>query len=253
MKLMSLFSHISLDLRRHAAKYTVLFVTSSALTLTLILCADLQGLIQRHLLHEAGEINWVVFLKSTADKNAVEDAIRLRPGIQNIRFISKDEALRRIHENPTLSQTLTLTGRNPFPDAFEVHWTLPVMSGAFLEFTTRSLSQQSGVERIGYDKNRVARLDTLKNLLDQIQLTVFLLVSAGLLIGCILLTQSLFFTKNPLVSASWPQSIVIGMAGAVSSYIIGLKLIQTPEPWTIVVGVLAAVCFELGLRAEGDR
>src|SRR5687767_11290839 len=60
----------------------------------LSLFLDQREALRRHVARESADIAWLVFLNSEADRHGLEEAIRAFPGIQTIRFVSKDEALR---------------------------------------------------------------------------------------------------------------------------------------------------------------
>ena len=62
-----------------------------------------------------------LFLSLTATKNDVsqiETLLRQNTGIKSFRFVSRDQALNELKQNPGLSQIATSLERNPLPDAF---------------------------------------------------------------------------------------------------------------------------------------
>ena len=62
-----------------------------------------------------------LFLSLTATKNDVsqiESLLQRNPGIKSFRFVSRDQALNELKQNPGLSQIANSLERNPLPDAF---------------------------------------------------------------------------------------------------------------------------------------
>lgn len=165
-----------------------------------------------------------MFLKTPADRPFLEGAIRALPGIQSIRFVSKEEALQIVEKDPVLAKSLTLTGRNPFPESFDVRWDPAFLRADAVALAAQKISQLEGVDRVGYDRPRVARLNVLQRLFHQGRLvlqTVFWMTAFLLLV---LLGRACFFPRGPFPAGPCLASVAAGMLGGAAGSALARQL-----------------------------
>jgi hypothetical protein len=167
----------------------------------------------------------MVFLKAHADKGFIEETIRSFPGIRDIRFISKEEALENVQKDAALSESLTLTGHNPFPDSFDIRWDPFFLRPDFLGHVTQKISALDGVGQVGYDKPRVQRLDVIQRVLHQLELALLGLLWSGAFVSAVLLGRLLFFIKSPLPQAYLLSSLGVGLAGAALGAVLSQRFV----------------------------
>jgi hypothetical protein len=177
------------------------------------LCLDARDRLRRHVNQESSEIAWVVFLKGHADKGTLEEAIRSLPGIDEIRFISKEEAMETVLKDPALSESITLTGRNPFPETFDVRWKAFFLRPDFLNHAAEKIRELEGIDRVGFDQARVERLNAVQRMLYQLELALLALVWGTALLLVILLGKALFFPNGVLPDRLLWHSTGAGLVG----------------------------------------
>jgi hypothetical protein len=204
--------------------------------------------LKRSVSREASEISWVVFLQNHADKNAIEESLRSFPGIKTIRFISKEEAYEQVVKDPKLSQSLILTGRNPFPESFEIRWERDFLKKDYLEHAARKAGDLEGVDRVGYERERVGRSDILQRLYHQLGFLFTILLWAGSLIFFILVGRVAFFPRGPFPGRILISALVLGTLGGSLGAWAGQQWVAVFTP--AVLGVGPAVGLILALIQE---
>lgn len=106
-----------------------------------------------------------VFAEVGADQRAVQtigERLRNTVGVQEVRFVSRDEALARMKANPGLADVIDALPKNPFPDAYTV---LPTDERpAAMEQLAAQFRKLPRVEHVQLDADWVRRLDALLRL-----------------------------------------------------------------------------------------
>lgn len=191
-----------------------LFVAGAAAAAASCLLAEQRSLWVRHATLEAGQIPWVVFLKDGADRAPVEETLRILPGLQSLRFISKEEALESAKADPAFSDGLALTGGNPFPESFVVEWSPLFVRGDLLEGHARRVAALPGVDHVDYDHPRAERYSLVQKTLSELDLAAETLtvLTAGLLLA--LVGRLLFFPRGPFPAVALATDAAAAGAGA---------------------------------------
>jgi len=106
-----------------------------------------------------------LFLSLDADKKAVDGiAARLKnhAAVKQLRFISREETLKRMQSGENLAEVLAALPRNPFPDAFVV---IPRDDGpAAMEQLRSEFRSWPKIEHVQLDSAWVRRLDAMLRL-----------------------------------------------------------------------------------------
>jgi cell division transport system permease protein len=122
-----------------------------------------------------------VFAQVGADKRSVQEmGTRLKniPGVKELRFIPRDEALARMKAGEGLADVIDALPDNPFPDAYVV---VPAdEQPAAMEQLARELRKLPRVEHVQLDSAWVRRLDALMRLGRNGVLLLALLLGVGL-------------------------------------------------------------------------
>jgi len=201
------------DWRARPWGYAAVVLLSAAAAFAASLFWDQRQLLQQHIAQEAADISWVAFLAGHADKDVVEETVRALPGLRGVHFVSKEEAFDRVQKDPDLSQSLALTGRNPFPESFEVKWDPLFLRAEYLEHNAKKLGEIDGVERVAYDTSRVGRLDVSQRVLYELDLALLsVLWTTGFLL--VLLGGRLLFFPKGLFPAG--RVFAAAFAGAIA-------------------------------------
>lgn len=173
-----------------------------------------QGL-RAHVQTEAADMPWMVFLEAHADKGVLEEALQAMPGLRAIRFISKEEALESVQKDPDLAQSLALTGRNPFPESFEIKWDPLYLRRFYLEHAAEKIRALDGVELVAYDGPRVQRAGLLQRSLYQLELIFLVALWVSVFSLAVLLGRVSFFPRGPMDTRRfWALTLAGAMGGA---------------------------------------
>lgn len=103
-----------------------------------------------------------VFMRIDATQDAVgaaETALRAHAGIGAVRFLPREETLRRMKDSARLKDAIEVLGRNPFPDAFAL--TPRDESPTAMEALAEDLRRMPAVEHVQLDSDWARRLDAL--------------------------------------------------------------------------------------------
>lgn len=154
-----------------------------------------------------------VFLKLDAEADdiaQVRAALELNPQTRQLRFVSREDALKRMQARRGMAEVLTNLPGNPFPDAFIV--TPHTESPDTLENLRMEFARISRVEHVQLDSAWARQLEALVNL---IRLTVAFLAA---LLG-IALVASTFNTIRLLILTRREEIEVSRLLGATDGYI----------------------------------
>lgn len=120
-----------------------------------VVLESLRGMTQRFSL----EPQMSVFLETDAkpsDRDALEKRLRGAPQVGSVRFVSRDEALKRLRSTEGMAEVMAELNRNPLPDAFIL--TLREVPAEQVDALSGSLRKQPGVAQVQADSAWVRRL-----------------------------------------------------------------------------------------------
>jgi len=240
-----IFSHISMEWNPRKWAYFSLFLMGAISAFAMAMLLDHRDILLRHTNHESANMVWMVFLEEDADKELIERSIRGYPGISSIRLISKTEAYGAVQEDPLLSKSLTLAGRNPFPESFDVHWEPFYLREEFIDPTKNEVEKIAGVDRVGYDGARMKRLNLLQRLLYQMDLTLMAILWTLALLSLFLVGRVMFFPRGGIPEARFFLSLLVGFVGGAAGAFISDKLVATFFWRVLWSGPVAGLLFSL--------
>jgi cell division transport system permease protein len=119
------------------------------------LLANLQGAAQRFTV----EPQLSVFLRHEARRADLEPRLKADARIAQMRFVSRDEALRELRQAEGLAEVVAALERNPLPDAFVLRAREP--SATALEALAADLRTLPGIARVQVDSAWAQRLGAL--------------------------------------------------------------------------------------------
>jgi cell division transport system permease protein len=119
------------------------------------LLANLQGAAQRFTV----EPQLSVFLRHEARRADLEPRLKADARIAQMRFVSREEALRELRQAEGLAEVVAALERNPLPDAFVLRAREP--SAAALEALAADLRTLPGIARVQVDSAWAQRLGAL--------------------------------------------------------------------------------------------
>jgi cell division transport system permease protein len=119
------------------------------------LLANLQQVAQRFTL----EPQLSVFLKPEAKRAELEGRLRADVRVAQLRFVSRDDALRELRQSEGLAEVVAALERNPLPDAFVLR--ARDGSAAALEALAADVRALSGIAQVQVDSAWAQRLGAL--------------------------------------------------------------------------------------------
>lgn len=156
----------------------------------------------------------------------VEKELQAIPGVDTVRFVSREEALQYLQETfgedrYNLQQTL---GKNPLPDAYEIKAVDPHQVPAIAE----QVEQVAGISRISYGKELVSNLFTATKWVRILSMAFIVLLSLGAIFLIATTIRLAVFSRRKevylmkLIGSTdwfvrWPffiEGILLGTAGA---------------------------------------
>lgn len=215
-----------MEWRTRSWAYGGILAVGAIVAFALSLFIDQRDAVRNHVAREAGDVAWLVFLDTQADRHALEEAIRSFPGIQSIRFVSRDEALRTLQQDEVLARTLTLTGRNPLPDSFDVRWNPFFLRVDYLDHTTQKVREMKGVEHVGFDRARVERLNVLQRWLYQSELALLGLLWGASVVLVLFMGRLLFFPRGALPGLRLFSGALAGALGGAVGLLLSRSLVS---------------------------
>lgn len=129
-----------------------------------------------------------------------------------MRFVTREEALGRAHDDPALVASLKLTVRNPLPESFEVVWDPAFLTPALLIPATEKWEALDGVARVGFDRSRLERMALLGRVGDELNVVASVLLWGFL--GAVVWGMGVLLFAG---TVSWQAAFPLGglFAGAV--------------------------------------
>jgi len=138
------------------------------------LLANLQQVAQRFTL----EPQLSVFLKPEAKRAELEGRLRADARVAQLRFVSRDDALKELRQSEGLAEVVAALERNPLPDAFVLR--ARDGSAAALETLAADVRAMSGIAQVQVDSAWAQRLGALARIGRLALAVLALLLATGL-------------------------------------------------------------------------
>jgi len=138
------------------------------------LLANLQQVAQRFTL----EPQLSVFLKPEAKRAELEGRLRADARVAQLRFVSRDEALKELRQSEGLAEVVAALERNPLPDAFVLH--ARDGSAAALEAFAADVRAMPGIAQVQVDSAWAQRLGALARIGRLALVALAVLLATGL-------------------------------------------------------------------------
>jgi|SRR5690625_4937750 len=193
-----------------------IFVISLALAVPFIgwsLLLSTQPLVQ----HIPVATELTVFLKEnvgTDQRQAFEEALssQYQPWVRTYHFISKEQALQHLKDNPSWDQALTVLEENPLPDAYVIELNQQIEAGPSSQELVQQLENEAVTEQVLLDIEWLEKLDTLLGFARQ---ALFILS-----LGVLLIVAGTVFNTIRLQSLNHQEEIAVArLVGATESFV----------------------------------
>lgn len=136
------------------------------------------------------QVEIVVFLDEDlrdSELQSLDRFLREHPGVRDVRFLTRDEALTRFRQElDEREYLLEAMETNPLPDTFEVALFDDWKATARLEELAQAVGGMAGVEEVKYGREWVDRLNRV----------IFLVVICNLVLGIIVALSSMVVVAN---------------------------------------------------------
>ncbi len=196
-----------------------------------------EGFVQR----ETRDFRFEVFLTEHVDRSFLEERFLSTPGVRSVRFVTREEALGRAQDDPSLVDALKLTVRNPLPESFEVVWDPAFLAPAHMVSTAEKWKQLEGVYQVGYDRSRLDRLALLGRVRDEQRVLFSALLWGGAMV-LVLAFGRLLFSGPSLARAVSPLwGAVVGTLGGGGGGIVLFLWLGTWEPLGVLAGTFVGL------------
>jgi cell division protein FtsX len=209
------------------------------------LALESRSLVNRHMARESMEISWTVFLRDGAPRDFIEPKLKSMTGVQSVRYISRDEALETVQKDPLLSQSLTLTGRNPFPDSYELRWTPEFLGSEYIESTEAALRAMDGVDHVAFDRPRVMRAGLMVRLRQYMELALAVSFWAAAVALTLLVGRLFFFPARPVPVTLLAGGALVSVLGTLGGWLFLRYFVENPSGASSLVGLFMALLFVL--------
>jgi cell division transport system permease protein len=123
-----------------------------------------------------------LFLNTSADEAIIADmqaAIEKTPGVKNVQFVSKEDALKSLESTSNQQDVLSSLEKNPLPDAFIIEPTS--FEATQIEQLKNALARIEGVDEVLVDSAWIQRLNYLLALGNKAMLIIVCLLSFALI------------------------------------------------------------------------
>lgn len=221
--------------------YFVLLMTTLTVGLGFSLMRNMHHLMEGFLNREIMDFKFDVFLSNHADRSFLEEHFLSWPGIRSVRFVTREEALGRAHDDPVLAQSLKLAVRNPLPESFEVVWDPAFLTPDLLVPTAEKWETLEGVRRIGYDLSRLERMALLARLSHQTNV-FFSVILWGIVAAVVVGLGGLLFDPSvPLRLGPALGGVAMGTLGGLGGVATVFAWIGVWEPTGLLAGALTGL------------
>lgn len=221
--------------------YFVLMVTALTAGGGFSLLKNMRHVLDGFMNREIREFKFNVFLSDHADRSFLEEHFLSWPGIRSARFVTREEALGRAHDDPALVQSIKLAVRNPLPESFEMVWDPAFLTPDLLVPAAEKWALLEGVRRIGYDLSRLERLALLSRLSRETDV-FFSVILWGTLVATVIGLGGLFFDLSvPLRVGPLLGGVAMGTLGGAGGAVTVLAWIGAWEPVGILAGALVGL------------
>ncbi|HVP56629.1 MAG TPA: permease-like cell division protein FtsX [bacterium] len=216
----------------------VIIMTFSLLILGIFLFATAN---LRELLRYAHEkVEVVAFLKDgieQAASDSLESAIQSVPVVETVRYVSPDEALRRLKtEFGSKGYLLDAIEGNPLPASFEVTLKSRFRFKDVVENLSAQISQMPGVEDVSYGAGWIARLERLVRALAFADFGVGLVVAIAAVVTVSYTVRLTLFARREVIK-------VLKLVGATDFFIMAPFLLEGAIHGVVAVVLALGVIF----------
>ncbi|MBK8576413.1 MAG: hypothetical protein IPN90_12295 [Elusimicrobia bacterium] len=193
-------------------------------------------LVNGFLAREYSDFKCDVFLTEHADRSFLEERFLSSPGVRSVRFVTREEALGRAHDDPALVDSLKLIVRNPLPESFEVVWDPSFLTPALLNPAAEIWERLDGVVRVGYDRSRLERIALLARVKNEMDVFDSVLLWGTLAAVGVGMGVLLFSWTVPLLAGFPAGSVFVGALGGVLGALTVWLWVGAWEPAGLLAG-----------------
>lgn len=221
--------------------YGLLLLLGSTAGFGFSLIGNTGHLVNGFLGKEIAEFKFDVFLSDHADRSFLEEHFLSTPGIRSVRFVTREEALGRAHDDPALVQSLKLIVRNPLPESFEVVWDPSFLTPALIVPAAEKWKELDGVTQVAFDRSRLERMALLGRVSDEISLVVSVFLWGALVVVLLGIGGILFNRSVPLRLGPSLGSLLVGTAGGGIGVAAVFGWVGAAEPAGFLAGALVGL------------
>lgn len=188
------------------------------------------------------EFTWLVFVEG--DQVAIDQVGRYlhhQEGLKSAHFVSPEETMASLKNDPILANELAGLSSNPFKPCWKINWSGGMFDPSRLNDLASDVRYFPGVIDLAYDMSVLARYYEDRAMLDRVRLVLSVLAFFLITAGVIILGAYLFFAPAPI---SWTKTdgkkIAVDFIFWSGGYFLIQALMGPLSPFFLLGGPLAS-------------
>ena len=172
----------------------------------------------RQVVERVSSLAVAVYLDDDLEESAavaLRDAVAARPGVESVRFVSRDEAAASFRAtNPELAAMAAALGENPFPASLEVMLTDAAREPAALGRFADTVEAMAGVDHVGRDLELAQRVAAASRVVQVVAVALgSVLLLAALVTVATVVKLTVYARRNEVA--------ILRLVGATPGYVRG--------------------------------
>jgi cell division transport system permease protein len=134
---------------------------------------------------------------SQQERDNIITAVQKDRAVEKAVFIPKDQALKEL--KGTLKDSAFILeglGENPLPDSLEIKFKSDAVGPDAVQRLANSVKDMKGIQEIEYGENFLSAVHSLRTGMKTIGMTIFIIMSVGMLFVCYSTVKILFYRKD---------------------------------------------------------
>ena len=142
----------------------------------------------------------ILYLEDSLGRDGVDNiliALKKKPAVEVVRFISKDEALKEL-KSILKNANYVFEGldENPLPDSIEVRLKRESVTPAEVKKLTAEINTLKGIKEIDYGEKFLSALHSLKSGVKTVGLSIIIVIATGIIFVCYSTVKILFYRRT---------------------------------------------------------
>jgi len=198
---------------------------------------------------------WMVLVEgSQLEIDEVGRSLRQLPGVQDVTFVSKDDAFSSLKEDQMLFEDLNLFGPDDLPSSWRVTWLPEALDSGQMDDFIHDTQRLAGVTDIAFDRKTIDVNKRIRQTLYQLNLILSALMLIGAVFVALLLGRTLFFTHHKKFDGRRALVVIAQdqIAWAIGFFLVRQRLGSLGWKF-LIVGLIVGAVHSLWFFYESER